>query len=210
MVTLHPSGRLLGFTRIPDQTLLTGENRLTTDWAALFAEAGLNERDFRRVEPDRAPLVPHDNLVAWSRASEGSPSMRVSAASLRGGAVYFDVSGLAAPVGVQRSVYSSRRPPVAETLFWMVLIVTFIAMAVIARRNLRAEEGDRTGARKLAIFTATVGLLGAALHAHHVQTAWKRRGGYSASAAGAFYGAASAGWRTSASNLTYGGYGHGR
>jgi hypothetical protein len=49
-----------------------------------------------------------------------------------------------------------------------VIIAILITTAVVARRNLRAGEGDRAGARKFAILVGVSGLVSSALRAHHV------------------------------------------
>jgi hypothetical protein len=67
-----------------------------------------------------------------------------------------------------RAVFSSGRSSVGDTVFWIWILIGFIAASILARRNLRAGEGDRKGARKLAVFVALGGILYSALRAHHV------------------------------------------
>jgi hypothetical protein len=67
-----------------------------------------------------------------------------------------------------RSAFSSGRSAVGETVLWIGILIGFVAGAVLARRNLRAGEGDRRGAGKLALFVAVGGIANAALRAHHV------------------------------------------
>ena len=91
-VTVDASARLVGFSRVPDPEA-RGESGLTTDWTTLFREAGLDQQDFVRIEPDRRPLVPHDSLLVWARRSNGSTALRVYAATLSGTPVHFNVAG---------------------------------------------------------------------------------------------------------------------
>jgi len=166
MVTLDPSGRLIGFWRIADTT-----PRVTTPavtWSDLFREAGLAEHDFIQVEGGRRPLVPHDSVVTWAPRVDGSSLLRVSAATLGGAPVYFEVTDPSTGGIVRRNILRTRRPPAAEAILWLFVVLGFTATTVIARRNLRAGEGDLAGARKLGLFVSCVGTVSAFLYAHHV------------------------------------------
>jgi serine/threonine-protein kinase len=165
-VTLDPSGRLIGFSRISDAG--QRETPPTMTWTDIFGEAGLAEEDFVRVESGRKPLVPHDTLVTWTARLEGSSPPRVSAGVLGGLPVYFEVADPTAGAMARRSVLSTQRTPAAEALLWILAMFAFAAMTVMARRNLRAGEGDLTGARKLSLVVGSGGVLSAILHAHHV------------------------------------------
>ncbi|HXD20060.1 MAG TPA: serine/threonine-protein kinase [Vicinamibacterales bacterium] len=167
-VTLDPSGRLIGFSRISNPT-----QRETTSgmaWADLFREAGLAEQDFIEVGSRRGPLVPHDSLVTWTPRDYTSP-LRVAAATLGGAPVYFEVTDPAAGGIVRRNVMRSGRAPAAEAILWVFVVFGFTATTVMARRNLCAGEGDLAGARKLGLFMACAGTLSALLYAHHVADA---------------------------------------
>ena len=166
-VTVDASARLVGFSRVPDPEA-RGESGLTTDWTTLFREAGLDQQDFVRIEPDRRPLVPHDSLLVWARRSNGSTALRVYAATLSGTPVHFNVAGDTIRALPFRGGVGSGRPPAGEALLWLFFVSGFVAMTVIARRNLRAGEGDRPGARKLSIFMICAGVLNMLLRAHHV------------------------------------------
>jgi serine/threonine-protein kinase len=51
---------------------------------------------------------------------------------------------------------------------WIWTLIGFVGGSILAGRNLRAGEGDRKGARKLAVFVTLGGILGGAIRAHHV------------------------------------------
>jgi len=72
-----------------------------------------------------------------------------------------------------RTVWS--RPPggVAggELLYWVLMLIAFVASCVLARRNLRGREGDRRGAWRLSVTVGFGALVFAALRAHHVPSA---------------------------------------
>jgi serine/threonine protein kinase len=66
------------------------------------------------------------------------------------------------------SPFASGRSPLGETVLWIGIVIGFVAGSILARRNLRAGEGDRAGAWKLSLVVAVGGVLGATLRAHHV------------------------------------------
>ena len=92
---------------------------LTTDSTTLFREAGLDQQDFVRIEPDRRPLVPHDSLLVWARQSNGSTALRVYAATLSGTPVHFNVAGDTIRALPFRGGVGSGRPPAGEALLWL-------------------------------------------------------------------------------------------
>jgi hypothetical protein len=57
---------------------------------------------------------------------------------------------------------------VGELLYWIIILTTFVATCILARRNLRAGEGDRSGAWRLGIVVSCGSIIAAALRAHHV------------------------------------------
>jgi len=91
-VTLDPLGRLIHFTRIPHEGARGSADAPTVAWAAVFREAGLDEREFVAVTPDHFPRVPHDQRHAWTRIFAGIGSPRVRAATLDTNVVQFDIA----------------------------------------------------------------------------------------------------------------------
>jgi tRNA A-37 threonylcarbamoyl transferase component Bud32 len=57
---------------------------------------------------------------------------------------------------------------VGELLYWIIILTTFVATCILARRNLRAGEGDRSGAWRLSLVVSCGSVVAAALRAHHV------------------------------------------
>jgi serine/threonine-protein kinase len=167
-ITLDASGRLVRWSRTPDPARPVVNDELQIEWADLFREAGLDEQDFVPTPPNRTPLVPHDSLVTWTRREGGSTSVRVTGAALAGSPVYFDVADPTVRAIPFRGVFESGRPPAGEAALWLFIVSAFITMLVLARRNLRAGEGDRAGARKLSVFVICGGVLSAIMRAHHV------------------------------------------
>jgi serine/threonine-protein kinase len=164
-VTLDSSGRLLQFRIIPDVERIS---RPPPAWAELFREAGLDPADFTSGSPERALSAPHDAQLVWRRASDARPPVRVTAATLSGLPILFDASDLEGAAPAARNPLASRPLPWLEAFFWAGVATTFIGAGLVARRNLRAGEGDRDGARRLAAFVAVGGILLAVSWAHHV------------------------------------------
>jgi Protein kinase domain len=171
-VTLDPLGRLVRFTRVPQQARRGATSGSKIEWAVLFAEAGLDQREFVSAEPDRTPLVPHDTRLAWNHGSSVSGPFRVTAATLDGNAVQFDAANSDAHAdALRRPLSLGYGSPVADFALWTLIISVFAVGTVLARYNLRSGRGDRQGARRLATFVASLGVLAGILRAHHVPVA---------------------------------------
>jgi serine/threonine protein kinase len=168
-VTLDPSGRLLALSRIDDRAAPSVDVVPEIDWGPLFAEAGLDERDFERGDARHSPLVPQDDLVAWTARSSSARSPRVTAASFRGSPVYFQVDELPeVTMAGSRDAFATGRSATGEAVLWAFIALGFLFGGIYARRNLRSGECDRAGARRLALFVVGGGVLSAVLRAHHV------------------------------------------
>jgi serine/threonine-protein kinase len=168
-VILDPLGRLIRFSRIPLEAP-SADGALTVNWAALFGEAGLNEREFVLEKPGQRSLVPHDTQFGWRRTTAGSGPLRVTAATLDGRVVEFDAIGGGVPAPA-RDLMSSGRSAAAEAAIWAVFLAIFVGAGVLARYNLRLGRGDRTGAKRLAILVVCLSILSGMLRAHHVPIA---------------------------------------
>jgi predicted Ser/Thr protein kinase len=164
-VQLDLHGRLIGLSRIP---MATPSGAKAAPWQRLFAEAGLTVDDFEPVDGRWRPLVGHDTALRWRSRRHGLSSIEVSAATLSGEVVHFDVADTSIPELPKQSVLSRRQGPVGEVVLWLFMVAIFGATMVMVRRNLRAGEGDLQGARRLAVLFALAGLLGATLFSHHV------------------------------------------
>ena len=79
-VTLNPSGRLLGFSRIVTSP---GQPGIEPAWPEVFREANLDFNAFSRAQADQRPLVPHDEVTAWVRGQSDAAPVRVTGATLR-------------------------------------------------------------------------------------------------------------------------------
>ena len=169
-VTLDAKGRLQAFEAVPPQRDASPVPAAQADWAALFAEAGLDFREFSEVSPQWLPPQPFDARGEWSGTLPWAREIpvRVSAAAYRGKPVYFEVLGpwsrpTRMPASRFEAVFKFR-----DLVSSVVLAVLIGAAAVFARRNLRGGRGDRRGALLLASAFFVVGSAHWALTAHHV------------------------------------------
>jgi serine/threonine-protein kinase len=144
-VALDPKGRL---TALDARPVALGAGPVDIDWAPLFASAGLDESRFVAVAPRQLPPMPFDTQMAWTGTyAEGQQEqVHVEAAAWRGRPVYLSVG-----MGEERPSGSTSRLPVP--LFWLfnfLLIFMVVGAILVARHNLRAGRGDRSGAAKIA------------------------------------------------------------
>ena len=163
-VTLDPSGRLLGFSRIVTDP---GGRAVETAWRDIFREANLDFDAFSPAQPERRPLVPHDEVLTWVRHQSDAAPVRVTGAALGRIPVAFDLQ----PIGDEvpdRRVLTTGRSRLSEGVLWVIVMVTLGGTIVMVRRHLRAGEGDLHGARTLAGVALAGGLLCTLLQAHHV------------------------------------------
>jgi predicted Ser/Thr protein kinase len=166
LVKADAFGRLVSLTRIGEPAKRSGDTTRGVGWSALFSDAGLDERQFIAVTSPTVPLVAHDTVRAWEHVSD--ERLRVTAATLLGEPVFFEVADPTSASMRDRTALTTGRTSFAEQILWLLIASAFVGMAVIARRNLRAGEGDRSSARKLGWFVACGGTLSGLLRAHHV------------------------------------------
>ena len=167
LVKADAFGRLVSLTRTGEPAKRSDDDTASVSWSALFRDAGLDERQFIAVTSPIIPLVAHDTLRAWEHVSDAQP-LRVTAATLGGEPVFFEVADPNSTSMRDRTALTTGRPTLGEQMLWLFIASAFIGMAIMARRNLRAGEGDRSSARKIGLFVACGGTLSALLRAHHV------------------------------------------
>jgi serine/threonine-protein kinase len=167
-VTLDPLGRLIRFDRVPSQGERSQASAPESQWDRLFGEAGLNSGEFVPAEPHGTLLVPHDRRLAWETRAASSNPLHVTAATLDGKAVYFDVAADGATPDIARNPFSTGRTPIGEALFWGLVVLIFSGAAMLARHNLRLGQGDRRAARRVGLVVVSGSVLSGILRAHHV------------------------------------------
>jgi serine/threonine-protein kinase len=143
-VMLDSYGRLLYFKRVPPQRLEPGQPVRGVDWSAFFAAAGVDMPQFQPSEPLWTAVTASDARVAW--LGSGKRPLRVEGASLRGHAVYFDIIRPWRRPSGQEDEKTSAHEEVAFSILAVLVVVVCLGAALLARRNLAQQRGDRRGA----------------------------------------------------------------
>jgi serine/threonine-protein kinase len=166
-VTLDPVGSLVSLTRVVAHETADAPTAPTIRWTALFKEAGLDEGAFAAADPVHNPPVPHDSRFAWIRSSATARHPHVTAATLGGRVVQFDVGGNTPTPDTSKDSFATGSRT-TETVLWTIIILLFVGGAALARHNVRLGQGDRRGAKRLSIFVICCAVLSGLLRAHHV------------------------------------------
>nr|MDQ3805844.1 hypothetical protein [Acidobacteriota bacterium] len=172
-VRLDTLGRVTAFHGVPPQIIeRAGGPARPFDWAALFAEAGLDLAKFRRVEPRWSPPQASDEQAAWEGAYADQPDIpvRVEAAGFRGRPVYFEVVYPWTRPARQQQFQGPAGATVVQATICALFVVMLVGAVLLARHNLRLGRGDRRGAFRLAAFAFALAFLIGVFGAHHVPT----------------------------------------
>jgi serine/threonine-protein kinase len=172
---LDAAGRLVYFEAVPRQvpeaaqpdTAGASASQHAELWAALFREAGLDQKAFAPTAESWTPPQYADARAAWT-GQIGTPpeSVRVEAAAFDGRPVYFAI------VGPWTRPVRQQEPP--EGNRWLgyvslgLLTVSLLAAGRMARSNLKQGRGDRNGAIRLAAFLFAIQTAEFLVGAHHV------------------------------------------
>ncbi len=154
LTALSASGRLAEFLAVPppSETDATTPASTPVDWRVLFDAAGLDMAAFAPATPVVVPPVHAHERVAWEGGLSDVPghTVRVEAAAFGGRPVYFVTTGpwtrsaRAAPP--PRALFTT----ITSVLEALIMPALMLAGAVLARRNVRLERGDRRGAFRAA------------------------------------------------------------
>jgi hypothetical protein len=135
----------------------------TFDWRLLLSAARLDETQFTPLESAASPSpFQFDAHAAWQGQS-GQLTYRVDAAVYRGRPTYFRLMAVAPDSPPQQNDPAGsldrtlRR--VGQVVVPVLMLVLVVALAALARHNVRLGRGDRKGARRV----ATVMLVAAAI-----------------------------------------------
>lgn len=169
-VVLDVRGRLLEFQAVPPQVKDKNVPAGVVDWATLFAEAGLDIRNYRQTESNWTPPFFADTNLSWEgpHVDHTEVPVRVEAAAYQGKPIYFQVvAPWDKPLRQQEPGLSGRRRAAAAISILLILSV-ILAAVFLARRNLRQGRSDTKGAFKISIFVFLMGLAGNLLVADHI------------------------------------------
>ncbi|HLJ46958.1 MAG TPA: serine/threonine-protein kinase [Bryobacteraceae bacterium] len=168
-LTLDPYGRLRSLEAVTPQYLPQPAAQRPLDAASLFGAAGLDLSSFKPADPLYRPPTTVDTRAAWTGPYPGRQDLnaRVEAGSLAGKPVYFFLAGPWTPTPPTGEQPNSRMN-LGQILQIALQVVSIVAGALLAWRNVRMGRGDRQGAFRLGVVGATLTFLKWVLTAHHV------------------------------------------
>jgi len=179
LVVLDPEGRLQYLEVVPSPGSAVDWAQ-PADWSVLLAAAGLPAEALSPAASRALPPVYADSRVAWTGDAPGSGGppipLRFEAASYGGDIVFFNVLAPWGETARAGAALPGRAdgPGPYMTFFNAFFLAVVVTGALLTRRNLRLERGDRRGARRLAWFTGSVTLLGWLVGGNHV-SGWAER-----------------------------------
>ena len=169
-VILDVRGRLLEFQAVPpqvkDKTAQAGE----VDWATLFAEAGLDIRNYRQTESKWTPPVFADASLSWegTHVDHAEIPVRIEAAAYQGKPIYFQIIAPWDKPIRQEETFSTARRRAAGVILILIFLCVVAAAVFLAHRNLRQGRSDTKGAFKTSMFVFLVVLAAHLLYADHL------------------------------------------
>jgi hypothetical protein len=168
-VTLDGSGRMIGFSGTPPQTI-EASNARPFDWSRVFAEAGLDPSGFKPTEPKWTPLQPFDERAAWEGSQPAQPDspVRVEAAAYQGRLVSFQIVNPWNRPAREGQAQMNAGERIAQAAVVLIFFMILLGAALLARRNLKIGRGDRRGAFRLAAFVFVLEMVAWLTAAHHV------------------------------------------
>jgi hypothetical protein len=169
-VALDVRGRLIEFQVVPPQVEEKTLQILPTDWSALFAEAGLDIRNYKEIESQWTPPFFADERKAWEgkQLDHAEIPVRIEAAAFHGKPVYFSVISPWDKPSRQTRQTESRTTTSTGIILTVLFFSLLLAALIVARYNLRAGRGDTKGAFKLAVFVFLVIALARLIDTDHV------------------------------------------
>ncbi|MEP7340093.1 MAG: serine/threonine-protein kinase, partial [Acidobacteriota bacterium] len=168
-VSLDPRGRLIEFTRVPQQVDPQPATTSQPDWAALFNAAELAPVNFKTTASQWTPPVAFDTRAAWEGVLPEHPDIpiRIEAAGYHNLPVYFQIVYPWSNPQRQESVAESRKSWAGVMLVSVVWVAVCLVAVWLTRRNLLIGRSDRNGAFKLASFVFVMKLAGTIFSATH-------------------------------------------
>jgi serine/threonine-protein kinase len=164
-------GRLISFEAVPPQTEQPGQPPIETNWAALFAAAGLDPSRFAAVEPRVIPPHHNDARAAWDGTLAAAPDVpaHIEAAAYQGRPVYF---ALLFPWDEPLRGADKLAPAPARMLPFIFAVLFFFlpltAGIFLAQRNYRLGLGDYKGGLRLTVAILLMETVHWVLAGHHV------------------------------------------
>ncbi|MDT7807384.1 MAG: eukaryotic-like serine/threonine-protein kinase [Acidobacteriota bacterium] len=170
-VSLDARGRMLFFYGVPPQVDEHSDAPSPAfDWSQLFAEAGLDMREFTPSEPKWVPPQAYDQRAAWDGHHPGQPDspIHIEAAAFEGRPVWFQIINPWNRPARQEEASGLTNERAAQAFAIFLFFVILLGAALLARHNLRMGRGDRRGAFRLAAFVFLLEMVSWLFGAHHV------------------------------------------
>jgi serine/threonine-protein kinase len=169
-VALDVRGRLIGFQAVPPQVEEKTAQNMQDDWQALFAEAGLDIRNYRETESKWTPPFFADERKAWEGAhvDHAEIPVRIEAAAFHGRAVYFNITMPWDKPSRQTESSATASVNIRNILLTIVFFSLLLAALVVARHNLKVGRGDTKGALNLSVFLFSAITLARLIDNYHV------------------------------------------
>jgi serine/threonine-protein kinase len=174
LVRLDSRGRLTHLLVVP-AAAGTGGRGAEPDWPSLLTSLGFDPKAWTPAAPRRNPPVYADTRAAWAGTWPDAPDLpvRLEAAALGGRTVYFEAVYPWTPPPRTPSTLLTPTERAAIVTLLAVLAATFAAVAIVARRNVRAGRGDRRGALRLSGFVFAAMIVSWFFGESHVATLWE-------------------------------------
>jgi serine/threonine-protein kinase len=169
-VALDVRGRLIEFQAVPPQVEEKPTQTISTDWSMLFAEAGLDIRNYKEIESQWTPPFFADERKAWEgkHVDHAEIPVRIEAAAFHGRAVYFNVVFPWDKPSRQTESGATVSDNVTNILLTIVFFSLLLIALTVARHNLKVGRGDTKGAFKLAVFIFLAMTLARLIDNYHV------------------------------------------
>jgi predicted Ser/Thr protein kinase len=169
-LALDVRGRLIYFEAVPPRVDEQTTHNVNTDWSTLFAEAGLDIRNYKETELQLTPPIFADERKAWEgkHIDQAEIPVHIEAAAFHGKPLYFNV---VFPWDMPSGQTANSDAQSVDLLFIISAIIfvgVFLAAIIVARYNLKAGRGDIKGAFKLGVFIFSAMSLAQLIDANHV------------------------------------------
>jgi serine/threonine-protein kinase len=167
-VTLDSLGRLTALRVRPTAGGSSSGPLTEPDWSPIISAMDLRGVALQPATPRRVPPAAAEIRRAWTADADGEQVV-VEAAAYNGRIVYAERFGpwqeSAGSSSGATGGLATRPAQTATALMWMV---TLVAVALLARRNLNMGRGDRRGALRVAAFVLAVGVVTSIVGRHWV------------------------------------------
>jgi predicted Ser/Thr protein kinase len=174
-VTLDTLGRLRSFSAMPPQVDSAPGEVSEPDWAALFAESGLDASKFRPAASAWIPPHAYTARAAWDGAYPDQPEFRIHVEAAAHGRlpVYFEIIDVWERPPDPQAYLGNTSERALAILLLSIFITAMVGGVLLAWRNLRLGRGDRRGAFRLAAFSFAVSFVQWLFASHHVPTEYE-------------------------------------